>query len=158
MKLRRFFTLFTRLLSRFLMGKWLLMHTLLIWSARVCYIRWTFPRILLRNSFPFESRNFDEMMLDWGANGDETAQRPRQVGVCMKHLPHDEDAMFNSSNVPWQRVINSKGAVSPRWAIFCRDFNTCFVCKVYLRVHMNAILVSSYMKFQRHLTNNRGKF
>lgn len=42
------------------------------------------------------------------------AQRPRQVGVCMKHLPHDEDAVFNSSNVPWQRVINSKGAVSPR--------------------------------------------
>ncbi|KAK4059892.1 hypothetical protein Trihar35433_10436 [Trichoderma harzianum] len=42
------------------------------------------------------------------------AQRPRQVGVCMKHLPHDEDAAFNSSNVPWQRVINSKGAVSPR--------------------------------------------
>lgn len=43
-----------------------------------------------------------------------TPQRPRQVGVCMKHLPHDEDAVFNSSNVPWQRVINSKGAVSPR--------------------------------------------
>ncbi|KAL7943637.1 6-O-methylguanine DNA methyltransferase, partial [Trichoderma barbatum] len=43
-----------------------------------------------------------------------TPQRPRQVGVCMKHLPDDEDSMFNSSNVPWQRVINSKGAVSPR--------------------------------------------
>ncbi|KAH6608309.1 6-O-methylguanine DNA methyltransferase [Trichoderma cornu-damae] len=43
-----------------------------------------------------------------------TPQRPRQVGVCMKHLPHDEDAMFNSTNVPWQRVINSKGAVSQR--------------------------------------------
>ncbi|KAH0523039.1 hypothetical protein TsFJ059_008094 [Trichoderma semiorbis] len=43
-----------------------------------------------------------------------SALRPRQVGVCMKHLPHDEDAVFNSSNVPWQRVINSKGAVSPR--------------------------------------------
>ncbi|PNP53887.1 hypothetical protein THARTR1_05704 [Trichoderma harzianum] len=41
-------------------------------------------------------------------------RRPRQVGVCMKHLPHDEDAVFNSSNVPWQRVINSKGVVSPR--------------------------------------------
>ncbi|TFA98374.1 Alkyltransferase-like protein [Trichoderma ghanense] len=43
-----------------------------------------------------------------------TPQRPRQVGVCMKHLPQDEEARFNSTNVPWQRVINSKGAVSPR--------------------------------------------
>ncbi|KAH0496079.1 hypothetical protein TgHK011_003461 [Trichoderma gracile] len=43
-----------------------------------------------------------------------TPQRPRQVGVCMKHLPQDESARFNSTNVPWQRVINSKGAVSPR--------------------------------------------
>ncbi|KAL6864629.1 6-O-methylguanine DNA methyltransferase [Trichoderma novae-zelandiae] len=43
-----------------------------------------------------------------------TPQRPRQVGVCMKHLPHDEEARFNSTNVPWQRVINSKGVVSPR--------------------------------------------
>lgn len=43
-----------------------------------------------------------------------TPQRPRQVGVCMKHLPQDENATFNHNNVPWQRVINSKGIISPR--------------------------------------------
>lgn len=43
-----------------------------------------------------------------------TAQRPRQVGVCLKHLPHDAGARFNHGNVPWQRVINSKGMISPR--------------------------------------------
>lgn len=43
-----------------------------------------------------------------------TAQRPRQVGICMKHLSHDPDARFNNDNVPWQRVINSKGIISPR--------------------------------------------
>lgn len=43
-----------------------------------------------------------------------TAQRPRQVGVCLKHLPHDAGARFNHTNVPWQRVINSKGVISPR--------------------------------------------
>ncbi|KAI3390626.1 hypothetical protein diail_9005 [Diaporthe ilicicola] len=43
-----------------------------------------------------------------------TPQRPRQVGVCLKHLPHDTGARFNHTNVPWQRVINSKGAISPR--------------------------------------------
>ncbi len=43
-----------------------------------------------------------------------TAQRPRQVGVCLKHLSHDPGARFNSSNTPWQRVINSQGAISPR--------------------------------------------
>jgi hypothetical protein len=42
------------------------------------------------------------------------AQRPRQVGVCMKHLSVNPEARFNSSNVPWQRVINSKGMISPR--------------------------------------------
>lgn len=42
------------------------------------------------------------------------AQRPRQVGVCLKHLPED-DSVFNNDNVPWQRVINSKGIVSPRY-------------------------------------------
>lgn len=44
----------------------------------------------------------------------ETAQRPRQVGVCLKHLPQDPTARFNHDNVPWQRVINSKGVISPR--------------------------------------------
>jgi len=45
---------------------------------------------------------------------------PRQVGVCLKHLPsRSTDASKPSSrwhdgNVPWQRVINAKGAISPR--------------------------------------------
>ncbi|RYP08503.1 hypothetical protein DL765_008762 [Monosporascus sp. GIB2] len=43
-----------------------------------------------------------------------TPQRPRQVGVCLKHLPEDPDARYNHNNVPWQRVINSKGIISPR--------------------------------------------
>ncbi|KAL3959479.1 hypothetical protein ACCO45_004596 [Purpureocillium lilacinum] len=43
-----------------------------------------------------------------------TPQRPRQVGVCMKHLPADPSARFNNANVPWQRVINAKGIISPR--------------------------------------------
>ncbi|KAI2786912.1 hypothetical protein POX_g09308 [Penicillium oxalicum] len=42
-------------------------------------------------------------------------QRPRQVGVCLKSLPSAESgAHFNSSNVPWQRVINAKGMISHR--------------------------------------------
>ncbi len=42
------------------------------------------------------------------------AQRPRQVGVCLKHLSDDPESQFNSTNVPWQRVINAKGIISPR--------------------------------------------
>jgi methylated-DNA-protein-cysteine methyltransferase-like protein len=42
------------------------------------------------------------------------AQRPRQVGICLKHLSTDENARFNSSNVPWQRIIGSQGKISPR--------------------------------------------
>lgn len=42
------------------------------------------------------------------------AQRPRQVGVCLKHLSEDPTARFNNGNVPWQRVISSKGVISPR--------------------------------------------
>ncbi|RAL12881.1 MGMT family protein [Aspergillus homomorphus CBS 101889] len=58
-------------------------------------------------------------------------KRPRQVGVSLKHLPSDprrQDAdveseaeaeasstpFFHSGNVPWQRVINSKGMISHR--------------------------------------------
>ncbi|EFX06524.1 mgmt family protein [Grosmannia clavigera kw1407] len=51
-------------------------------------------------------------------------QRPRQVGICLKHLPADAtDALdapdsqplrFHSGNVPWQRVLNAKGLISPR--------------------------------------------
>ncbi|KAL2205917.1 DNA binding methylated-DNA--cysteine S-methyltransferase [Sarocladium strictum] len=43
-----------------------------------------------------------------------TPQRPRQVGVCLKHLPSEPSSRFNHDNVPWQRVINSKGIISPR--------------------------------------------
>ncbi|KAL2755382.1 hypothetical protein ACRALDRAFT_2041759 [Sodiomyces alcalophilus JCM 7366] len=43
-----------------------------------------------------------------------TPQRARQVGMCLKHLPLDPEARFNSDNVPWQRVINSRGTISPR--------------------------------------------
>ncbi|ROT35119.1 DNA binding methylated-DNA--cysteine S-methyltransferase [Sodiomyces alkalinus F11] len=43
-----------------------------------------------------------------------TPQRARQVGLCLKHLPSDPEARFNSDNVPWQRVINSRGTISPR--------------------------------------------
>lgn len=43
-----------------------------------------------------------------------TPQRPRQVGICLKHLPADPTARFNHDNVPWQRVINAKGVISPR--------------------------------------------
>ncbi|PCD44773.1 hypothetical protein AU210_000228 [Fusarium oxysporum f. sp. radicis-cucumerinum] len=43
-----------------------------------------------------------------------TPQRPRQVGVCLKQLPADPSQPFNHENVPWQRVINSKGQISPR--------------------------------------------
>ncbi|KAF1974690.1 hypothetical protein BU23DRAFT_504421 [Bimuria novae-zelandiae CBS 107.79] len=47
-------------------------------------------------------------------------QCPRQVGVCLKHLPAAStdpgkpQPRFNDSNVPWQRVINAKGGISPR--------------------------------------------
>lgn len=43
-----------------------------------------------------------------------TPQRPRQVGVCLKHLSQDAGSRFNHDNVPWQRVVNSKGVISPR--------------------------------------------
>ncbi|KAK1991566.1 6-O-methylguanine DNA methyltransferase [Colletotrichum falcatum] len=43
-----------------------------------------------------------------------TPDRPRQVGICLKHLPADPSSRFNDGSVPWQRVINAKGAISPR--------------------------------------------
>ncbi|RDW62694.1 DNA binding methylated-DNA--cysteine S-methyltransferase [Coleophoma crateriformis] len=43
-----------------------------------------------------------------------TPQRPRQVGVCLKHLPDSPTFTHHNGNVPWQRVINSKGIISPR--------------------------------------------
>ncbi|EER28552.1 6-O-methylguanine DNA methyltransferase, putative [Coccidioides posadasii C735 delta SOWgp] len=47
-------------------------------------------------------------------------QRSRQVGVCLKHLPsenNEEDGprhFYHDGNVPWQRVINAKGMISHR--------------------------------------------
>jgi len=46
-------------------------------------------------------------------------KRARQVGVCLKNLPtydenNPEQFEYHSQNVPWQRVINSKGGISPR--------------------------------------------
>jgi methylated-DNA-protein-cysteine methyltransferase-like protein len=46
-------------------------------------------------------------------------KRARQVGVCLKHLPdYDPNTpdlhYFHGDNVPWQRVINSKGGISAR--------------------------------------------
>ena len=46
-------------------------------------------------------------------------KRPRQVGVSLKHLPDFDETkpdlhFFHSSNVPWQRVVNAKGGISPR--------------------------------------------
>ncbi|OJJ76973.1 hypothetical protein ASPBRDRAFT_111822 [Aspergillus brasiliensis CBS 101740] len=42
-------------------------------------------------------------------------KRPRQVGISLKHLPAAEsDSFFHSGNVPWQRVINSRGMISHR--------------------------------------------
>ncbi|KAF2019710.1 DNA binding methylated-DNA--cysteine S-methyltransferase [Aaosphaeria arxii CBS 175.79] len=45
---------------------------------------------------------------------------PRQVGVVLKHLPSrsvdpsKKSATYHDGNVPWQRVINAKGSISPR--------------------------------------------
>lgn len=46
-------------------------------------------------------------------------KRARQVGVCLKHLPtydpaEPEKFFFHNENVPWQRVVNAKGGISPR--------------------------------------------
>lgn len=43
-----------------------------------------------------------------------TAQRPRQVGTCLKYLSQHSRGHFHSGNVPWQRVVNAKGGISPR--------------------------------------------
>lgn len=55
------------------------------------------------------------------------AQRPRQVGVCLKHLTHDPDARFNNTNVPWQRVINAKGIISPRYILHYSNSRLCHI-------------------------------
>lgn len=46
-----------------------------------------------------------------------TLRTTRQVGMCLKYLPSSTDqpnARYHSDNVPWQRVINSKGIISNR--------------------------------------------
>lgn len=46
------------------------------------------------------------------------AQRARQVGIALKHLPRNVpgiDHFFHDQNVPWQRVINAKGMISHRY-------------------------------------------
>ncbi|KAF2663761.1 DNA binding methylated-DNA--cysteine S-methyltransferase [Microthyrium microscopicum] len=39
---------------------------------------------------------------------------PRGVGTALKNLPSDANLRFNESSVPWQRVVNAKGSISPR--------------------------------------------
>ena len=47
-----------------------------------------------------------------------------QVGVCLKHLPSPSDEKpYHDDNVPWQRVINSKGGISPRSVLKARCKN-----------------------------------
>ncbi|KAF7845716.1 hypothetical protein BT93_L1005 [Corymbia citriodora subsp. variegata] len=46
-------------------------------------------------------------------------KRARQVGVCLKYLPSFDESQpndheYHSGNVPWQRVVNAKGGISPR--------------------------------------------
>lgn len=46
-------------------------------------------------------------------------QRARQVGTCLKHLPSFDPTSpdrhsCHDENVPWQRVVNAKGGISPR--------------------------------------------
>ncbi|KAG5951637.1 hypothetical protein E4U53_002613 [Claviceps sorghi] len=40
-----------------------------------------------------------------------TPQRPRQVGACLKNLSRRP---WSGGDVPWQRVVNAKGGISPR--------------------------------------------
>lgn len=52
----------------------------------------------------------------------------RQVGICLKHLPTfnpgSTEHYFHDDNVPWQRVINAKGVISPRSVdSFCSRFD-----------------------------------
>ncbi|KJR82215.1 uncharacterized protein SPSK_03655 [Sporothrix schenckii 1099-18] len=49
-----------------------------------------------------------------------TPQRPRQIGICLRHLPEEGSvpegmlSRFHTGTVPWQRVISAKGVISPR--------------------------------------------
>lgn len=58
------------------------------------------------------------------------AKRPRQVGICLKHLPQpDSDNYFHAGNVPWQRVVNAKGMVSHRY------FLSFFLSPFFMHMH-----------------------
>ncbi|KAG6997563.1 hypothetical protein G7Y79_00040g077280 [Physcia stellaris] len=49
--------------------------------------------------------------------GRHTRSGMSKVGVALKHLPtfsSDINPHFHDGNVPWQRVINAKGVISPR--------------------------------------------
>lgn len=53
-------------------------------------------------------------------SGTQCSSSCRQVGVCLKHLPSSSanaNHHFHDANVPWQRVINAKGIISPRSAL-----------------------------------------
>lgn len=59
-------------------------------------------------SFLSKMLDSDGFLFGWGL---------RQVGVCLKHLPSytaTGEHYFHDRNVPWQRVISSKGVISPR--------------------------------------------
>lgn len=44
----------------------------------------------------------------------------RQVGTVLKHLPDAGSGLpYHGENVPWQRVINAKGTISPRYECLC---------------------------------------
>ena len=58
--------------------------------------------------------------------------------MCLKHLPNLDDwnqaphaegeqpPRFHHDNVPWQRVVNAKGGISPRWVGFLASFSVTF--------------------------------
>ena len=50
---------------------------------------------------------------------DGVAKKARQVGIALKSLPSEDSAgFFHSANVPWQRVVNARGGISPRYVFF----------------------------------------
>ena len=50
------------------------------------------------------------------------------MGVCLKYLPSaDSGQHFNAGNVPWQRVVNSRGMISKRFVSFS-FFSYVWVC------------------------------
>ncbi|KAL5436353.1 hypothetical protein PMIN07_001731 [Paraphaeosphaeria minitans] len=64
--------------------------------------------------------NFDTCYSARGVRNVLSMTSRRQVGVCLKHLPAastdpgKKSPKWHDGNVPWQRVINAKGRISPR--------------------------------------------